>query len=359
MKKKIPLRVLIIGSGKRVQNNFIPAFKMLPEMFELVGIHSKTKEHYETVGKRFDIPPVSTLTPEIYANVDVVAISVPMSLWPVFLPAMAAHAKDLTLIIDTPLILHSLSLFKTLSSFKKIVVTEDYISFPAFTLLREIADSGALGRVKKVRLVRNGFRYHGTSLIRSFLGFEVAKCFVSKVTSPDDVGLHMYFGKDAEGEIVEPYEGDTGYMEVTGELASITTAPEKGSFTHQLIKESEGGKITGYSATLSEKAFHIPLAHSDAIRALGVTDEFQIEKDHGLMEVFRSIVTENIHSGYHFTDALYDNYVSKVPRIASVGVTDVPRMLFGDAVIRSYWYWVYWRILSLYVRVKGKLRGYR
>lgn len=350
-----PLRVLIIGSGKRVQNNFIPAFKMLPEEFDLVGIHSKTKEHYESVAARFGLNPVATLTPELYDNVDVVAVSVPMMLWPIFLPMMSARAKDLTLIIDTPLILHSLSLYGTLSCFKKVVVTEDYISFPAFTLLREIAASGVLGEITKVRLVKNGFRYHGTSLVRSFLNFDIPKCFASKVVSPEDVALTMYFENDATGEIVEPYEGDTGYTELYGKNASITTNGDKGDFTHRLIKETKEGYVTGYSATIGTKTFTISLPFTAAIRKLGVNDQFQIEKNHGLIEVFRSIVMKNIHSDYHFTEAFYDNYMSKVPRIASVSVLDVPRALFGDKVVRTFGYSLYWRGLSLYVRLKGNI----
>lgn len=350
-----PLRVLLIGSGKRIQNNFIPALQALPEKFTIIGIHSRTREHYERVAKEKGIPPIHELTAELYASVDVVAISVSPGVWPIFLSRMKASAPHINLVVDTPLVLHGLSLFRKLSQFKNVIATEDYISFPQFTLLRIIADSGALGKIRSVRLMHNGYRYHGTSLIRSFFDYALAERFTSRFTSPDNIDMRLDLPGNAYGEIIEPYEGHMGHIEIMGERGGITSAEERGDFTYQIKPEIEHGEVVAYVAQISDKKYHLPLVYSSALRDMGLTDQFQIDKVHGLIQTFLSCVEFNTHSRYHFTDALYDNYVSRVPRIAPVSINDIAVRWFGQKVTRSLFYWVYWRFISAYVRIKGKL----
>lgn len=349
-----PKRVFIIGSGNRIQHNFLPSLMCLPQHFLVIGIHSRTKAHYEAVAKKFNIPPIENLSGDIYAQSDVVVISAPPHVWSTLLLKMRGNEHHITLVIDTPLRLSRNDLFSTLNKFQNVVVTEDYMSFPQFELAREFTESGVLGQIQSIRLLHNGYRYHGTALIRSFFGFALLRRVSSQCLSPGEVNMELRFQNGATGEIIEPYDGDKGHIEVAGTRGKLTSDATQHSQFH-LTAEYVNNNVTAYVIREGDQIVKRKLlTYAPILRKWNGDDQFEIDKNHGLIRVLLSIVEENIHSHYHFTQAFYESVMSEVPRITSCAIMDTFSSVKNDP-LKSLWYWRMWSIITLWVRVKRKL----
>jgi hypothetical protein len=55
------LRVLLVGAGRRIQNNYLPALSCLTDCFEISGIHARTYEKLAPVAERWGVPAVASL----------------------------------------------------------------------------------------------------------------------------------------------------------------------------------------------------------------------------------------------------------------------------------------------------------
>ncbi len=56
-----PLRVLMVGAGSRVLNNFLPALHGLAPDFSLVGIQTPTPTRRDPLAKQWGVPSYSSL----------------------------------------------------------------------------------------------------------------------------------------------------------------------------------------------------------------------------------------------------------------------------------------------------------
>jgi predicted dehydrogenase len=72
-------RVLIVGAGFRVKNNFLPTLHCLKREFEIVGVHARTLERLRPVADLWNVPALSSLDDVDFDAVDLVVISVPPS----------------------------------------------------------------------------------------------------------------------------------------------------------------------------------------------------------------------------------------------------------------------------------------
>ena len=80
-------------------------------------------------------------------------------------------AENLILVIDTPLLagFQHLGHLRSLKRFRNVIVTEDYMNFPQFKLIRQIIDEAEVGDINRIILEHTGYRYHGLAPIRSLL----------------------------------------------------------------------------------------------------------------------------------------------------------------------------------------------
>lgn len=341
-------RVLLIGSGRRIQNNFVPALSCLKADFKIVGIHSKTPEHYQAVAQKFQITPIESIDDRILAQTDVVVISVPRYIWPSILLKLEKHAQRLTVIIDTPLNIPCINLLK---KFKKIIITEDYFNFPQFELLREFCTVETIGNIKAVNLHHNGYRYHGTSLIRSFFDFKQALSITSKIHG-SSVDLFLRFPNHATASMLEPYTGE-GTIEISGEKASVSNDVKNSNAEYILKPIYTEAFITAFEINGNGKTARKELSYLPELIKQGATDNFQIQKMHGLITVFQSILKDNIYSKYNFYQALYDTLISEPLRITQATIFD-PAGRY-PSIFYSRVYWCYLQIASSLIKLKGRL----
>jgi Oxidoreductase family, NAD-binding Rossmann fold len=217
-----PQRVLVVGSGRRIQNNFLPALSRMPDRAQATALWSRTAGHAEAVGATWSVPVARSIG-ACLADVDTVIISVSTKAVHTVLEHLSPRADALNLVIDTPVFgsARHLPAMRLLRRFAKVIVAEDYAHFPQWALARRAVAAGLIGQVRSIELRHSGFRYHGLALIRSFLGWPFAHR-MKKVSSNGAATMEFYFDHGCVGRIVEPYDQDRGVTVISGTSGTIT-----------------------------------------------------------------------------------------------------------------------------------------
>lgn len=320
------LRVLIIGAGRRIQNNFLPALACLSEQFEIVGIHARTTERMLPVAKKWGIPAISDLKAFDLGQVDVVAISVPTSQNAAVVRQLLPYADSLRLVIDTPIFWNGKELAAVeplLGQFKEVRPAEDFMSFPAYQFLRKIVDSGLIGTPRVLTLFNTGYFYHGLALIRSFVGFAP----VLSSTRYDSFAYQMRyrFLNGFRASIIGPYrQHHHGGVVLEGTTGIITEVEDDSKFNepagrkiYYLTKNIENGLLTSYNLLCDGKilnSFDVP----DYARMVAMDfedkSELNLLRGCGLIKVFQAFIKENIYNKYSYEQALYDSMISRLSK---------------------------------------------
>ncbi|MBL7856252.1 MAG: Gfo/Idh/MocA family oxidoreductase [Cyclobacteriaceae bacterium] len=315
-------KVLLIGSGRRIQKNFIPAIACLPELFEVAGIYSRTLAHAKQLAEEKNFPLIENLSVVDFKTIDIVAISITTSAVPGILRILQSVASKLTVIVDTPVFeksthFFSLHLFR---KFKKVMVAEDYMNFPAFELIRNAVADGAIGKVRCVSLFHNAYLHHGTALIRSFAGFRgvffsqsIRHCRYGKLT-------RYYLQGGLRGIVAEPYSPLEGRLIISGASGIIT------DFNYELTKGNveqlqlqpivSDGLLMGYEikSVNYNRSYYPP--YLNKLRSLDISDksDFNLLKTCGLIRIFESIDKPNSNTAYTLVEGVYDSLISRIAR---------------------------------------------
>lgn len=318
------LRVLLIGAGRRIQNNYLPALSCIQETFEIAGIHSRTFDKLEAVAKRWSIPAFRSLSEIDYSKIDVVAVSVPTSQNAIVLTTLLPHAERLRLVIDTPVAWTRAeydAILPLANKFRTVTITEDYMNFPSFRLIREAVRIGLIGELRNVTLYNIGYLYHGLALLRSFVGFgRVLNTWRKPLNAASMVtGYELEHGVSAT--IVGPYRRHTtGGIYLDGTKGVITEFPIDRDFamagkpTYILSRVLEAGQLSKIEIKSEGQVFS---ANLDALRDMRKMDfadksDINLERGLGLIDVFMSLIDfRNINASYTIRDAFYDSFVSR------------------------------------------------
>jgi len=318
---RVPHNVLVIGSGHRITTNFIPALQSLEAIFNVIGIWSRTREHAQYIENTAGWPAISDIDRVHLNAADLIVISITASAVPNVLK-MILNTTDCSnkhLVIDTPVFAgFRQSLFTPLlRHFANVTVTEDYMNFPQFTLLRHHTNTASIGSIKKVTLNNTGYLYHGLALGRSFFDFDLVKH-----SNRNQLGVNYVLNNGGLIELVLPYRRLEGSVSVVG---------EKGDFhyVNSVNEKSQKAALSRYENVITEAwekntciGFMVKTKGSSRLSSFSLNDItiaceqrdrlFQQCKTFGLIDVFKSLSDHNINGGYNYLQALYDNYVSHI-----------------------------------------------
>jgi hypothetical protein len=342
------LRVLIIGAGRRVQNNFLPSLYCLRDHFEVAGVHARTPEKVIDVSDRWGVTAVLSLDTVDWSRIDVVAVSVPVSQNPVVLQQLAPHAHRLCLVIDTPVATSLQELVaceKNLANFKKVIVTEDYMNFPLFKMTRQALSDGIIGRPGSVTLLNLGYFFHGLALIRSLSNFSpVWRTRVEQVGSFSwNIRYQLLDGFQAC--VVGPYRPDSnGGILVEGSEGIITEVESDARWGNShgrpvftAARVTENGQLHGYRIdnNAGKTVYFAELPQLKEMRTLDFDDKSDLNlcRGCGLMDVFLALFqANNINNHYGAENALYDSFVS---RLASRGRLPIDPLLMVNSNVMT------------------------
>jgi hypothetical protein len=337
--------VLIVGAGRRVQNNFLPALSCLADRFEIRGIHSRTPDRLRAVARRWGIAPVESLADADLTAIDVVAISVPTSQNAAVLRQLLARAGSLHVVIDTPIAWSAeekAEIEPLLDRFARVTVTEDYMNFPQFALVRDAVRQGLIGAVRSLTLFNIGYLYHGLALIRSFTGFAPVLHSARHRLGSCGAVVTYRFADDFTATVIGPYRRHTtGGLVIEGTAGIISEFPADRDLmagqkpVHLLtpVRDAAGG-IEKFRIAFDERELVSAPPYLAAMREMDFADKSDLNllRGCGLIDVFLSVAgAHNLNRHYGPRHAFYDSFVSRRAEQGEAPL-DPFRLLDGEGV---------------------------
>jgi hypothetical protein len=311
--------VLLVGAGRRVRNNWLPAIDRLDSRVELAGLWSRTRASAEAAAGPWSAPVVDQLS-DVLGSVDTVMVSVATPAVSGILEQLLPEASRLRLVLDTPVFgdpRHLVAL-RLLRRFKQVLVAEDYAQYPQWVLTRQAIAAGLIGEPRHVRLDHSGFRYHGLALIRSVFGYPFARR-MRRRRDGAFTRLDFMFGAGRAGTILEPYEAARGTTVVTGSDGVIAAGPgtplvNPGRLPVHTI-EPVGRPTAPEAFDLGPHTIALP--ELPALLEADVPDRtvFNALKTCGLLRILEGLWSDN-PPAYGYRDALYDHLTTAWLRAA-------------------------------------------
>ena len=238
-------RVLVIGSGQRVQQAALPVIVRARGDFELEGIVSRRAKEIESEGKVHRVDGLETITDERLRAVDLLYMVVTKPAVPSMLARLARHdLSRVDLLIETPVMLfRHLGQLKRLEAFRNVWVSEDCSTLPCFDPVRSPAMVERIGELERVRFDRSAYAYHGLAMTRTLLGGGAIRRGVEKGQE-----RHVIMANGREARIVGPRDYSLGTMELASAGGTVTDVPGARNETLLLEPILERDNCVGFRA---------------------------------------------------------------------------------------------------------------
>ncbi len=170
-----PLRVAIIGTGRRSEYLYGPLLKALPHAVKLVAVWGRSADSARKLGQSQGVPwytEMSRLIRETAPQIGIVSVAYHAN----GEVGLMAVEHDLHLLLETPIAHRLEQADKIIQEADrrgcKIEVAEQFHRRPLEQIKLKLLASGLFGRVYTAFNDFAGHGYHGVSLMRSYLGFQ-------------------------------------------------------------------------------------------------------------------------------------------------------------------------------------------
>ena len=188
-----PLRVAIIGTGRRSDYLYGPIVRALPEMVELVGVWGRSAESARALGENLGISwytDLDQLVRECAPDLGIVSVNYGAN----GQVALMAIEAGLHVLLETP-IAHKLSeadaiIAAAQARGRKIEVAEQFHRRPLEQIKLALLATPLFGRVYSSFNDFAGHGYHGVSVMRSYLGFDAKPTQVTGLVRQYELGEH-------------------------------------------------------------------------------------------------------------------------------------------------------------------------
>ena len=203
------IRFAIIGTSKRSDYLYGALLTTLKDDVELVGVWGRSEEKARAFGEKYRVPwftDLEQMQAEVRPEAAVVSV------------AYAANGEvgrrvvelGLHALLETP-IAHDLADADAIISGAaarglKIEIAEQYYRRPIERIKGALIQAGVFGRVNTAYNDFMGHGYHGISLIRSYIGFDVPVISVNGVTAQFSVAPHYAWISRTYGQREEQWE---------------------------------------------------------------------------------------------------------------------------------------------------------
>ena len=175
MTEKQPLRVAIVGTGKRSDYLYGPLLAGMPDEVQLVAVWGRSAEPARRLGESLGVPwytQLERLVRETAPQIGIVSVTYSAN----GEAGLMAVESGLNVLLETP-IAHDLSQADAIIQAAqqrglKIEVAEQFHRRPHEQIKLKLIESGLFGKVHTSFNDFAGHGYHGISVMRSYLGFQ-------------------------------------------------------------------------------------------------------------------------------------------------------------------------------------------
>jgi hypothetical protein len=306
------MRALVVGSGYRARNAFLPALSLLDQV-EIVGVHSRSVEHARAAAQPYGVPVVERLESVAPGDVDLVAVSVTAVNDISVLEKLSHLAPGAALVMDTPAIgrlgdLRRLDLYRR---WAHVRVAEDFMNLPQYRLVGDVIRAGHFGEVTLVRQTTMGYEYHALALARSWMGLAVPGWARS---SGERVGYRFASGR---AEVIGPYrQGEVSFF-VEGSKGTLEGHPMGAPLRVEgpcLARFESDGVLGGFEITGLDAKLTVPMKQLQSLPLEDLT-EFNLLRVDGLEQIITSVwAPDGVNENYRVEDAITDKLLSAAVR---------------------------------------------
>jgi hypothetical protein len=235
--------VLVIGAGKRVETDVLPALLASGGRWRVRRVLARSARRIELAGRTFEVAALDTLA---QADLDACAL-VHVAVSKDQVPAVLARLLRLDvsrtdLLLDTPvLLLKHLAHARRLTAFRNVRVAEDIVELPWLEVAR-----AAAGAPREALFDRSAWRYHGVALVKALLG-PLARA--RRHGRGRGARLEFEAAGGGRATIVEPRDYAAGRLRITGERGSVTDSAQWAADGATLLETlEEDGQCAGFRA---------------------------------------------------------------------------------------------------------------
>lgn len=224
------MKILIIGSGHRVQEAILPVIAARPNELQLSGIFSRTEKTLNVRNNTYQVKAITGLQEQDLADIDLLYCGVEILAVPEVIALLEKfNITNTDLLLDTPgLHVKNISLLERLYRFRNVWLAEDIVTLPWLETIEAAQSHYHLGQAKKLLLNRSGWEYHGIALTKKLLNGKVVKTRLKKNVSKTDNNLvlnnmQLQFDNNHSAEIIYPRDYDVGTLSIELSQGNIGT----------------------------------------------------------------------------------------------------------------------------------------
>ena len=218
------LRIALVGAGRRGGGSYLPIIAKMDDDLELVAVCDVDAEKAEEHAAKYNVPHFTEVAAMVEAaKPDIAAVVVnPNRNHEPGIPLSQMGVSYCTETpIDTDLGWADKMITAAEENGTKLEVCENYYRVPGERIKRALILEGVFGKVLAAYNDFNGHGYHGVSLIRSYIGFDVKVTRVIGMRKNFAVQNHSYRGGSFENEdwqhgLIEFENGSVGIFNFSG-----------------------------------------------------------------------------------------------------------------------------------------------
>lgn len=189
------ISTVIVGCGKRAKDTYIPILRKMKTFVRLIAVCSMSELSAREVGENEKVPYYTSLERMIEnEKFDLAIVSVSRNSH--LEPAIKLINAGINILIETPLAESLEDIDAIINSAKgkniKIEVAENYYRKPRVQIILKLIENNIFGRINVVYSNFAGHGYHGMSLLRSYLGFNLKPVKVTGFSKTYPVINHIW-----------------------------------------------------------------------------------------------------------------------------------------------------------------------
>lgn len=191
--RNTPLRVAMIGTGRRSDYLYGPIVRALSQEVELVAVWGRSTDSAKRLGESLGVPAYTDLDQLIRETAPVIGI-VSVNYHSNGQVGLMAVEHGLHVLLETP-IAHKLSEADAIMAAAqqrglKVEVAEQFHRRPLEQIKLKLIEAGLFGRVYSSFNDFAGHGYHGVSVMRSYLGFDAKPTQVTGAVRQYELAEH-------------------------------------------------------------------------------------------------------------------------------------------------------------------------
>jgi len=236
--------ILVIGAGKRVQSDVLPAIKATGK-FKISGVYAQNLRRIHVGSQEYEVEALNNLNENVLNQLDYIYVAVPSpQVSRVFEFLSGFNTKNTTLIIDTPVFPWKYRKNKNyFKNFTQVVAAEDIVNLPWINPIKELLG----GEISELTFNQSTYRYHGVALIKAIMGkSKINKARLKKSKGKEIAEFEVLVGeKTAKIKIIEPRDYSKGTFTISGPKGSITDDLNNSNINLKIRPIISGGLCVG------------------------------------------------------------------------------------------------------------------